>query len=112
MCILLATPDSVLWLVSANAAAQANLQSEAERSGVAPDRIVFAPFTQRPEHLARLSRADLFLDTAPYSAHTTASDALWAGVPVLTTPGDTFASRVPASLLHACLLYTSPSPRD
>lgn len=99
--ILLAAPDSVLWLVSGNAAAQTNLQREAERGGVAPDRIVFAPFAQRPEHLGRLSQADLFLDTTPYSAHTTASDALWAGVPVLTTPGDTFASRVPASLLHA-----------
>ena len=71
------------------------------RRGISPDRIVFAPFIKMPEHLARLRLADLVLDTLPHNAHTTASDALWAGVPVLTCLGTTFAGRVAASLLRA-----------
>jgi len=100
---LLKTVDgSVLWLSEPNAAAKNNLRREAETRGVAPDRLIFAPFLPTiDEHLARLTLADLFLDTLPYNAHTTASDALKMGDPVLTTPGATFASRVAASLLHA-----------
>ena len=100
---LLKTVDgSVLWLSEPNAAASSNLRREAEARGIASDRLVFAPFLPTiDEHLARLKLADLFLDTLPYNAHTTASDALKMGVPVLTTPGATFAGRVAASLLHA-----------
>jgi protein O-GlcNAc transferase len=93
--------ESVLWLLEDNAGAAANLRKEARARGVDPDRLVFAKRTALPEHLARHRAADLFLDTLPYNAHTTASDALWAGVPVLTQIGDTFAGRVAASLLHA-----------
>jgi len=71
------------------------------RRGIRPDRLVFAPDRPQAEHLARLSLADLVLDTLPYNAHTTASDALWVGVPVLTCAGDTFAARVAGSLLRA-----------
>jgi len=78
-----------------------NLRQEAQRRGVAPDRLVFAPRMDLPEHLARHRQADLFLDTLPCNAHTTASDALWAGLPLLTCTGGTFAGRVSASLLHA-----------
>ena len=93
---------SVLWLSAMNSAATANIRREAERRGIAPDRLVFAPRVPANEdHLARLRLADLFLDTLYYNAHTTAVDALWAGVPVLTCPGPTFASRVAGSLLHA-----------
>jgi len=92
---------SVLWLLQDNPAAARNLKREAERRGVAADRLVFAPRDNLDRHLARQRLADLFLDTLPYGAHTTASDALWAGVPVLTCAGDTFAGRVAASLLHA-----------
>jgi predicted O-linked N-acetylglucosamine transferase (SPINDLY family) len=93
---------SVLWLSAANAAAVANLRREAEARGIAPERLIFAPRVPlNEEHLARLRLADLFLDTGPYNAHTTAADSLWAGVPVLTCPGATFASRVAGSLLRA-----------
>jgi predicted O-linked N-acetylglucosamine transferase (SPINDLY family) len=79
-----------------------NLRREADAAGVAPDRLVFAAWAARLEdHLARYRLADLFLDTLPFNAHATASDALWAGVPVLTCLGTTFAGRVAASLLHA-----------
>jgi protein O-GlcNAc transferase len=102
MRLLKAVPGSVLWLSQLNEAATRNLQREAEAAGVGRDRLVFAPFIASPgDHLARLSLADLFLDTRPYNAHSTAVDALWAGVPVLTIPGATFAGRVGASLLHA-----------
>jgi predicted O-linked N-acetylglucosamine transferase (SPINDLY family) len=102
MRLLNAVPGSVLWLPKLNESAMLNLQREVEANGVARDRLVFAPFISSPaDHLARLSLADLFLDTRPYNAHSSASDALWAGVPVLTLPGATFASRVAASLLHA-----------
>lgn len=92
---------SVLWLLHANASAEANLRREAQSRGVAPDRLVFAPRLAADAHLARHRLADLFLDTLPYNAHTTASDALWAGLPVLTCVGTTFAGRVAGSLLHA-----------
>ena len=102
MRILRRVEGSVLWLPEGNEAARRNLAREAEARGVAPDRIVFAPYLASAEdHLARLGLADLFLDTLPCNAHTTASDALWAGLPVLTCKGSTFAGRVAASLLHA-----------
>lgn len=101
MRILSAVPGSVLWLFEENAIAAQNLRSAAKRCGVAPERLVFAPRMPLAEHLARHRAANLFLDTLPYNAHTTASDALWAGLPVLTCLGQTFAARVAASLLHA-----------
>src|SRR6185295_8791547 len=87
-----------------NSMAPINLRREAQARGVAPERLIFAPPLDLPEHLARHKLADLFLDTIPYNAHTTASDSLWAGVPVLTCLGETFAGRVGASLLHAIRL--------
>jgi predicted O-linked N-acetylglucosamine transferase (SPINDLY family) len=102
MRILGAVEGSVLWLPDGNDASRRNLAREAEGLGVAPGRIVFAPFLESvDDHLARLGLADLFLDTLPCNAHTTASDALWAGLPVLTCKGSTFAGRVAASLLCA-----------
>jgi len=92
---------SVLWLYESNAAAMRNLRKRAADKGIAPERLVFAPKIKLEEHLARHRLADLFLDTLPYNAHTTASDALWAGLPVLTCLGTTFAGRVAASLLNA-----------
>jgi protein O-GlcNAc transferase len=92
---------SVLWLLESNAAAARNLRREAEKRSIDSGRLVFAPFLPPDEHLARQRMADLFLDTLPYNAHTTASDALWAGLPVLTCIGTTFAGRVAASLLKA-----------
>jgi predicted O-linked N-acetylglucosamine transferase (SPINDLY family) len=101
-CRLLAeVPGSVLWLLASNAQAEGNLRREAAARGIEPSRIVFAPVVKPPEHLARLSHADLFLDTLPINAHTTASDALWVGVPVLTCTGAAFVGRVAASLLNA-----------
>jgi protein O-GlcNAc transferase len=99
MRILKQAPNSVLWLLDCNPWAKANLQAAAERAGVVENRLIFAPRVPISEHLARHVHADLFLDTLPYNAHTTASDALFMGVPVLTMLGDTFASRVAASLL-------------
>jgi predicted O-linked N-acetylglucosamine transferase (SPINDLY family) len=101
MQILHAVRGSVLWLLQGNATAQQRLQQEAAHAGIEPARIVFAPSLQRSSHLARLQAADLFLDTHYVNGHTSASDALRAGVPVLTWPGDTFAGRVAASLVHA-----------
>lgn len=92
---------SVLWLLDDNHAARCNLRSEAHARGVSADRLVFAPRIALPDHLARHRLADLFLDTLPCNAHTTTSDALWAGLPVLTCMGDTFAGRVAGSLLRA-----------
>jgi len=92
---------SVLWLLEDNLDAAHNLRREAQAHGIEASRLVFAPRLSRAEHLARHRLADLFLDTQPYGAHTTASDALWAGCPVLTWLGDTFAGRVGASLLTA-----------
>ena len=94
-------PGSVLWLLETTPAVSQNLRREAARRGVATERIVFAPVIKLPDHLARLQLADLFLDTLPHNAHTTASDALWCRVPVVTRLGTTFAGRVAASLLHA-----------
>jgi len=101
MRLLLRLPHSVLWLIQDSPTAAANLRREAEGRGIAAQRLVFAPRMPLPEHLARHRCADLFLDTLPYNAHTTASDALWAGLPVLTCAGEAFASRVGASLLAA-----------
>ncbi|PWC67229.1 hypothetical protein TSH58_18860 [Azospirillum sp. TSH58] len=97
--LLRAVPGSVLWLYAGNPLVAGNLRREAAARGVAPERLVFAPPRPLAEHLARHRLADLFLDTLPYNAHTTASDALWAGLPVLTCRGATFAGRVAASLL-------------
>jgi predicted O-linked N-acetylglucosamine transferase (SPINDLY family) len=101
MRLLRAVPGSVLWLLEDNPVAARNLRHEAQRRGVAPERLVFAPRLELPLHLARHRLADLFLDTLPYNAHTTASDALWAGLPLVTCAGRTFASRVAGSLLRA-----------
>ncbi len=98
--LLKAVPGSVLWLLEGNRFVPANLYREAKIRGVAAERLVFAPYEPLPEHLARHRLADLFLDTFPVNAHTTASDALWAGCPVLTLAGETFASRVAGSLLR------------
>jgi predicted O-linked N-acetylglucosamine transferase (SPINDLY family) len=91
----------VLWLLESSVAATQNLRREARRRGVDEGRLIFAPNLSPADHLARCALADLFLDTAPYNAHTTASDALWSGVPVITRPGTGFASRVATSLLRA-----------
>jgi predicted O-linked N-acetylglucosamine transferase (SPINDLY family) len=99
--ILSEIPESVLWLLECNPWAKANLLKAAQTRGIAPGRIIFAPRISGAEHLARQKLADLFLDTLPYNAHTTTSDALWMGLPVLTCCGDTFAARVAASLLNA-----------
>ena len=101
MRLLKGVEGSVLWLLADNAAATNNLKREAAARGVDPERLVFAPRRPLPEHLARHRLADLFLDTLPYNAHTTASDALWTGLPVVTCKGTTFAGRVAASVLHA-----------
>jgi len=101
MRLLREAEGSVLWLLEVNPAARNNLQREAAARQVHPDRLIFAPKVPHKDHLARHRRADLFLDTLPYNAHTTASDALWAGLPVLTCIGATFAGRVAASLLQA-----------
>ncbi|MDD2727893.1 tetratricopeptide repeat protein [Malikia sp.] len=99
MRLLQQVAHSVLWLLHDNDDAVRNLRKEATQRGVDPTRLVFAP-RQLPElHLARHCHADLFLDTLPINAHTTASDALWAGLPLLTCPGEAFAARVAASLL-------------
>jgi predicted O-linked N-acetylglucosamine transferase (SPINDLY family) len=101
MRILARTDNSVLWLQQADATVAANLRQEAWRRGIDGARLIFADrIASLPEHLARLRAADLFLDTFPYNAHATALDALWVGVPLLTYPGESFASRVAASLVH------------
>ena len=99
--IVNAVDGSVLWLLADNPSAKQNLLQEAQTRGLDPKRLIFADRMPLPEHLARHRQADLFLDTWPYNAHTTASDALWAGLPVLTLLGKSFASRVAASLLNA-----------
>lgn len=101
MRLLAKQPGSVLWLLEHNAAAKCNLQQSAHARGIDATRLVFAPRVPHAEHLARHGLVDLFLDTLPYNAHTTMSDALWAGVPVVTCLGTTFAGRVAASLLSA-----------
>ncbi len=99
--LLKAVPNSILWLLDCNTWARQNLINEAVAQGIACERLIFAPRTAIADHLSRHTHADLFLDTLPYNAHTTCSDALWMGVPVLTCAGDTFASRVAGSLLNA-----------
>src|SRR5262249_12228329 len=104
MRILRKVNGSVLWLIEDNAMAVKNLRKEAVARGISPDRLIFAKRIPLSDHLARHRCADIFLDTLPYNAHTTASDALWAGLPVLTCLGETFAGRVAASLLNAMRL--------
>ena len=101
MRLLQRTPDSVLWLLVESARGQQNLRREAAARGVDPDRLVFADRVPRSAHIDRQQQADLFLDTLYYNAHTTGSDALWTGLPVVTCMGDAFAGRVGASLLRA-----------
>lgn len=102
MRLLQQVPGSVLWLLETHPAAMANLRREAEaRLKGGSERLIFAPSVPSTEHLARFAVADLFLDTLPYNAHTLTSDALWGGCPVLTSAGETFASRVAGSILHA-----------
>ncbi len=102
--ILNETPNSILWLLDGPQALKDNLVQFAKQRGIEANRLIFAPMLPISEHLARLKNADLFLDTYPCNAHTTASDALWAEVPVLTCQGQSFASRVASSLLKACTL--------
>jgi predicted O-linked N-acetylglucosamine transferase (SPINDLY family) len=114
MSILEAVPRGILWLLLDNQQARENLQREAIRLGINPSRIVFAHTTSHAEHLARLAAADLFLDSWFYNAHTTASDALWAGLPLVTLCGQSFASRVAASILTSSNLteLVTSSPED
>ena len=98
--LLHARPDAVLWLLRWNLNVEATLLAAAKERGIAPGRIVFAPLVSLESHLARLACADIYLDAWPCNAHTTASEALWCGVPVVTVRGATFAQRVAASLLH------------
>ena len=99
-CRLLTTvPNSVLWLLEPHPSAQENLRGEMQARGVESSRVIFAPKMEQTAHLGRLQLADLAVDTFPYTSHTTASDALWAGVPLVTKMGETFASRVAASIL-------------
>lgn len=101
MCaVLRKVPKGVLWLLNTDRDADARLRDAGRLHGIDPQRLVFSPSLPHLQHLARYRLADLFLDTNPYNAHTTASDAIWAGCPVLTRPGDTFASRVAGSLNH------------
>jgi predicted O-linked N-acetylglucosamine transferase (SPINDLY family) len=102
--ILKQVVGSVLWILEDDATASTNLRKEAIARGVNAERLIFAKRVPPSDHLARHRLADLFLDTLPYNAHTTASDALWAGLPVLTCLGETFAGRVAASLLNAIRL--------
>ena len=99
--VLEQVPGSVLWLLADNATARRNMERAAEAAGVAPDRLIFAPRVSPAEYLARFQLADLMLDTFPYNAGTTASDALWVGTPILTLAGRSYISRMAGSLLHA-----------
>ena len=101
MTILGRVPDSVLWLLTGTDDTNARLRIAAAEHGISPERIVFAQRLPNPEHLARYPLADLFLDSMPYGAHTTAADSLWMNVPVLTLPGRSFAARVCASVVRA-----------
>lgn len=101
MRILHAVPNSVLWLLADNDTARDNMRAEAGAAGVAPERLIFAPRVSPAEYLARFQLADLVLDTFPYNAGTTASDALWMGVPIVTRAGRSYISRMAGSLLHA-----------
>ena len=112
MRILMRVNGSVLWLVAGNPTTESNLKKEALVRGVNAERLIFAPPVPLPEHQARLRLADLFLDTLPYNAGATASDTLWAGIPLLTCIGDTFVGRMAASVLEAIslpeLITTTP----
>lgn len=112
--ILLATPNSVLWLMTTNIETNTRLADYAAERGVGRDRLIFAPKQPNAMHMARYPLADLFLDTSPYGAHTTASDALWMGVPVLTLSGRSFAARVCGSLVRAAGLpdLVCATPRE
>ena len=101
LAILRQVPNSVLWLLTGNVDTNERLRQFAAQRGVVPERIVFAEKMLNPEHLARYPLADLFLDNLPYGAHTTAADAMWMGVPILTLPGRSFASRVCGSVVRA-----------
>jgi predicted O-linked N-acetylglucosamine transferase (SPINDLY family) len=101
MRLLAAVPGSVLWLLATSAEATANLRREAQGAGIEPQRLIFAPRVSVGEHVARNAAADLFLDTYPYGAHTTANDALLAGLPLITRVGDTLVSRIAGSQLAA-----------
>jgi predicted O-linked N-acetylglucosamine transferase (SPINDLY family) len=101
---------SVLWLLQGNAAIRENLRCEAAARGIDPARLIFADRTTPQQHMARQKLADLFLDTLPYNAHTTASDALWVGLPLITTPGQSFPARVAASILTAAGLSELIAP--
>ena len=101
MRILDRVPNSHLWLMPFNQIVEQNLRKRAEVCGIAPERLIFGPKLPKPEHLARLRLADLALDTRMVSGHITTSDALWAGLPVITLSGRHFASRAPASILTA-----------
>jgi predicted O-linked N-acetylglucosamine transferase (SPINDLY family) len=112
--ILQRVPNSVLWLLSGAELSHVNLKTYAESKGLDPNRIIFADKLANAHHLARYPLADLFLDTTPYGAHTTCSDALWMGVPVLTLSGRSFAARVCGSLVRSAGLpeLVTESPRD
>jgi protein O-GlcNAc transferase len=114
MRLLNAVPGSVLWLLDANPWAKTNLAREPAAHGIALERLVFAARQPSPNHLARHRLAELFLDTLPYNTHTTASDALWAGLSLLTCVGNTFAGATlvtPAFLVISNGLITgTPSP--
>ena len=114
MVILQQVPDSVLWLLSGTDGTNDRIRQMAGQHGIAPERLVFAGQMNNPEHLARYQVADLFLDTTPYGAHTSASDALWMGLPVLTLAGKSFAARVCGSLVRAAGLeeMVVASPED
>ena len=99
--ILKKIPDSVLWLLKSNKLAEENLIYEFKRQGLDPSRLIFAEKLSNAKHLARHKHADLFVDTFNYNAHTTASDALWSGLPIITKIGNQFSARVCASLLSA-----------
>jgi len=110
--ILHGASNAVLWMLAWNPHAQANLERELATRGIGKERVFWAPKLPLAKHIARLRVADMFLDTWPCNAHTTASEALWAGVPVLTVPGATFASRVAASLVTACGLPDLAAPDE
>jgi protein O-GlcNAc transferase len=112
--VLSIAPNAVLWLLDGGPVANENLRRAARQSGISPDRLVFAPRVPLESHLGRLRHADLFLDTLHCGAHTTALDALWAGVPLVTCEGETMQSRIAASALRACGLgeFVAPSMQD
>ncbi|WP_241688386.1 tetratricopeptide repeat protein [Pseudoxanthomonas composti] len=112
LAVLAGVPGSVLWLLSGPGQADARLRRHAVAKGIAEDRLVFIDKQPHAHYLALYRHADLFLDTSPYNAHTTASDALWAGCPVLSCPGETYASRVAGSLNHHLGLDALNLPDD